>query len=614
MEKDNVEAWNLYSLSLFPCQKIFKKKKKQTIEDKDSTETQKFIQQIINEENRTSYSLLYNLSCIIQWTLKSVTTMPIQENELIVLEAKEKEKLEKFIAILGKGTYGQVTRYSFFLEQIPLIIKKSNVFLGGSSSLLYEYLVCMHGINRLRLFSPHFVYTYAMFMEKETFQYQVLQEYINGETFHSFLWKLMQEKYSDEKMKLFLNVFLQIIFSLETAQHYIQFCHYDLHLKNIICQQISGEPKTIQYPLSNGIYEVQSCSHQMIILDYGMSSCSLSYSNKNNMTEPKRLSDLALYTTAKRFYIFPFFLAGIDISKFIYTIYAGHVQQFYKGNEYKNKKTMMGYFIGEFLQWMIQTFFEDKIFTRPDSNGKEATKKYLEFRYRYNFVPSLLYTPFMLIDFFEKNKRKFKEITGFDLKSLFTLKKYNHSNDIFNKIQEKQNFFSEDNKVHFEKRFCLPFQSLSPDLFSFENPSSLLYPMFFHHHLFLDSVTTSKFDLNDIKYFVTIKLDNIRVYFGNILHPLENVENTISQVIKLLQVEESHKINWSIFEDFFFSCWYCQCISSPDILIPFQKFYHQYFFTICYLWKVYLFCKTFLKSFSSYQGFPISAFFPDSRM
>ena len=68
----------------------------------------------------------------------------------------------------------------------------------------------------------------------------------------------------------FLSIFLQIICSLEIAQQTLQFCHFDLHGKNIILRPVSNH--TVTYPIFDICYQFRECKQIPVFIDFEFST------------------------------------------------------------------------------------------------------------------------------------------------------------------------------------------------------------------------------------------------------------------------------------------------------------------------------------------------------
>jgi hypothetical protein len=115
-------------------------------------------------------------------------------------------------------------------------------------------------LNNLSTIVPNFVKTVGSVVFDK--QIIISYDYIKGDTLEDILNKL--------SFKEFLNIFIQLLFSLEIAQRQYRFCHYDLHLKNIILKPIS-KPYRYSIVLDTKRYDIIAEKYIPVIIDFGYS-------------------------------------------------------------------------------------------------------------------------------------------------------------------------------------------------------------------------------------------------------------------------------------------------------------------------------------------------------
>lgn len=121
--------------------------------------------------------------------------------------------------------------------------------------------VCIGKIlNNISLLIPNFVKTVGTLYHNR--QIMVVYENIVGDTFEKALEYLTFNE--------FINIFVQILFALEVAQRQYRFCHYDLHLKNIILKPIKN-PYTYSVMLDTYRYDITAYKYIPTIIDFGYS-------------------------------------------------------------------------------------------------------------------------------------------------------------------------------------------------------------------------------------------------------------------------------------------------------------------------------------------------------
>ena len=125
-------------------------------------------------------------------------------------------------------------------------------------------VVCSCAVNPMK--SPYFIST---FYEKQQDMYAITaMEYIQGITFEKFMMERFREDKS-ESFRLFLILFLQILFSLDYAQSQISFTHFDLHLRNIMIE--TTDASCLEFPLGSSKYCIDNPMYKIKILDFEVS-------------------------------------------------------------------------------------------------------------------------------------------------------------------------------------------------------------------------------------------------------------------------------------------------------------------------------------------------------
>ncbi len=129
----------------------------------------------------------------------------------------------------------------------------------SKTNLLRSYYIGKE-LNKLRSIVPNFVLTKQVHDQSRL---AVSYEYIQGETLEMCINSLTFPQ--------FLNIFIQILFALELAQRHCMFCHYDLHLDNIIMKPIES-PHTYTIILDDDKYEITGNAYIPVIIDFGLAS------------------------------------------------------------------------------------------------------------------------------------------------------------------------------------------------------------------------------------------------------------------------------------------------------------------------------------------------------
>jgi hypothetical protein len=193
-------------------------------------------------------------------------------------------KIKNYIKDLRTIGAQSVNGYAFIANLkngSDFFVVKTSKYIENDSELIHELVVGLYGTNNLRAKIPNFAYVYGGFKCSPPYidkngkvtswctsnkgkQNYIMYENINNSvTTSSFL-----ETCSGEE---FVNIYLQILYSLRTAQKDIDFTHYDLHYDNVLIKSTEGNKlNVIKYDTENG-EEYITTNHVAIIIDYGYS-------------------------------------------------------------------------------------------------------------------------------------------------------------------------------------------------------------------------------------------------------------------------------------------------------------------------------------------------------
>jgi hypothetical protein len=181
--------------------------------------------------------------------------------------------------------------------------------------MLSEYIIGVSTANSLRKYVPTFSCVYGAFLanslvcknkeirpsKKNKPSFYIMYEKIEGETL------LKELKTNTITFEEWLNVFVQILISLEIAQRYSKFTHYDLHTSNVIIKRVNNNNYSATTTLHT--YNVNDTSVVPVIIDYGHSCSVINNCNIGSYKSPE-------------YGMLNFLVAGYDMYKFlIYSIY-----------------------------------------------------------------------------------------------------------------------------------------------------------------------------------------------------------------------------------------------------------------------------------------------------
>jgi len=136
------------------------------------------------------------------------------------------------------------------------------------SDLIREYFIGVTAVNNLRYKVPNFMYTMGAFIyppEDNSCPAFVACEKIPGIT--------LEKAIRDAKITFeeFLNIYIQILLALEVAQRSCSFCHYDLHINNVILRTLD-KPYCYTVVLNDQRYDVTVKKYLPVIIDFGITS------------------------------------------------------------------------------------------------------------------------------------------------------------------------------------------------------------------------------------------------------------------------------------------------------------------------------------------------------
>lgn len=181
------------------------------------------------------------------------------------------------ITVLSQGQYGITSKASIKYIENSLAIKQSKD-IHNQDDIIHEFFVGTL-MNTLRKDLPNFVFTLGFFSCDNSISrfcqtlgnnYKLLLEYINGKNLKTMIKEKKMTKVQ------FINIILQIFFSLEYAETKYKFVHNDLHTENIIVRQLRTD-QIISYNIAGAQINIVT-DMIPVIIDYGMSR--IEYNNK----------------------------------------------------------------------------------------------------------------------------------------------------------------------------------------------------------------------------------------------------------------------------------------------------------------------------------------------
>lgn len=211
----------------------------------------KYLKNIVKYENKLNeYSRLPNV-CRSHGLLKGI--------ENIINSHKNIEKYTKFEREIFTNKLGKVDLHN--LLGFYLAIKHTTDY-NKSKEHIHETFIGLNGVNQITKEIPNFAYIFGMYKNKD--KYNVITEYIKGQTLKEYI------NSEDFSFYEYTFIVLQICLALHVAQNSCCFVHYDLTPWNIIIQRLQ-KPITVDYNINHKkVIRIQT-SIIPIIIDYGKS-------------------------------------------------------------------------------------------------------------------------------------------------------------------------------------------------------------------------------------------------------------------------------------------------------------------------------------------------------
>lgn len=145
-----------------------------------------------------------------------------------------------------------------YQEVLPLIMK---IHHSSNDGLLHEYIMGIV-LNQLRPMTSNFMYMYDYCRYQS--QTAIFAEYIPGVPLTEFI--------TTSSVDDFIAITMQIMYSLEIAQHRYRFVHNDLHAGNIIITDRYPESRVMTYHRPNGQSRKLTTRYTATIIDYDLVS------------------------------------------------------------------------------------------------------------------------------------------------------------------------------------------------------------------------------------------------------------------------------------------------------------------------------------------------------
>jgi hypothetical protein len=238
----------------------------------------------------TSGDSMEAVTCFID-NLFSHTNTNKTEDTLYTYDFNMKQKVKEWLVQVSKmktdSSYGDIYFTSIISKDIKVLVKtfkpvKPSKFQEEYTDIVREYFIGIHSINKLRRIIPNYMYTLGMFScsiqkkgnkavlceaKSDIYPFMVVEQ-LEGSSVEKLL---SNDTINYEE---WLGIYVQLLIALEVGQREIGFCHYDLHIGNVICRQLntnyhySVNLDSITYDITSGCIPT--------IIDFGMSTARIS--------------------------------------------------------------------------------------------------------------------------------------------------------------------------------------------------------------------------------------------------------------------------------------------------------------------------------------------------
>jgi len=292
-----------------------------TEQQQQRTESSQYIQTHFD-----SSSVMYTIASWIQWQLlenshqQQMDRIPVMDRYMNLFRPKKQSsKKKEDDSRHQRGEYSMVKPYCINQRNYPVMfkfIRKKIDTLIGIGDSVHEYLICTHGLNHLRVLCPHFCYGFGIFYAQHEPVY--IMEWIRGQNFTQYMENTMYDKYDSSMGERFLQLFIQLIGALELAQERMQFTHYDLHIENVMVRPLTVPMTCLKYPFRTFTVVLENVDTICQIIDFTFSSITLG-TRRLGKDSLNAFPEIGMY---------PFFIPGVDIIKWLSTVYITLTEEF----------------------------------------------------------------------------------------------------------------------------------------------------------------------------------------------------------------------------------------------------------------------------------------------
>ena len=227
--------------------------------------------QHLNDKMYDSYKIMNNTECM----LHAMTRNPVKFSEEYVRNVKQ---------IGEKSVHGIVFKADVDGAEGMFVAKISK---KSRDDLIHEIFIGVMALNEMRTVIPNFMYTYGYV---ECASPRGVAEFCPGEgnTLYLLLENLKNTTSLREYLKTnpfnleeFINIYLQVLLSLQMAYEYYDFTHFDLHDMNVLLRDPPAGKNVIHYTI-RGEDIFLKVNKVATIIDFGTSHISIDGRNYGN--------------------------------------------------------------------------------------------------------------------------------------------------------------------------------------------------------------------------------------------------------------------------------------------------------------------------------------------
>jgi hypothetical protein len=403
------------------------------------------------QKNFLDADMMLSIACYLQWLV--YTSHPENKKSTIAF-LPEKTWMQSFMKAVKKGVSGEVHLSEALERRLPVAIKilHKNEGLSGIQDFVHEYMVAVHGMNEIRRLVPNFCYTFCMY--HSNFLVRLAIEKIEGVQFGSYLNQLNGRAFSVKAQEEFLQIWVQIVLSLEIAQETVFFTHFDLHAENIVIRSSQEELPHIEYPVFDAVYQIEHVKKIATILDFGHSTI--------------RYEKGFVGKTGERAFpqhgMYPFYVAGADLFKLITFTYI----TFYYRKRFPPDSHGVG--LQKFFSYLLLNFYGIQMDHPTLPHYVDATTLANSF-YNGTRFPTIYSSPYDMLRFMENQQKLLLTFLGVNQ---YPWKRFTISPKF--RFYKTLKYFQKETYECFQKLFCVPVTSLEKNIYSFTTQHALHHP------------------------------------------------------------------------------------------------------------------------------------------